>query len=185
MVYLHRTEQEKENSRNQKGIVMKSDYRVRAEKFIRKMYPIIRDCKSPVAVHRRINAYNAEHHTNIIVSSGASRYALIYSDYVIKFDYGSAKEWAGGCEDEYQKYTEIISKSEYSYLFAEVTKIKIGRKPIYIMPRVNNVGKSYQYWGKLSFAEQRFIHDVTADMHKGNYGSYKRKPKIIDYAMAP
>lgn len=164
---------------------MKSDYRVRAEKFIRKMYPIIRDCKSPIAVSRRISAYNAEHNTNIIVNNGASRYVLIYSDYVIKFDYGTGKSWAGGCEDEYQKYTEIISKSEYSYLFAEITKIKIGRKNIYIMPRVNNVGRSSQYWDKLSFAERCFIRDVTADMHRGNYGSYKRKPKIIDYAMAP
>ena len=164
---------------------MKSDYRVRAEKFIRKMYPIIRDCKSPQAVSKRISAYNAEHHTNIRVANGASRFALIYSDYVIKFDYGRDKIWAGGCEDEYKKYTEIISKSPYAYLFAEVTKIHIGRKNIYIMPRVNHVGESKKYWDKMSYEEYKFIHDITADMHKGNYGSYNRKPVIIDYAMEP
>ena len=117
--------------------------------------------------------------------NGAARFALIYSDYVIKFDYGSAKEWAGGCKEEYQKYTEVIASSPYSYLFAEMTKIQIGRKDIYIMPRVKGVGESYRYWNNLTHEERRFINSVTADMHRGNYGRYNRKPKIIDYAMAP
>lgn len=164
---------------------MKSDYKVRAEKFIRRMYPIIKDCRTPGQVGGRIRRYNQEHHTNIQVASGAARYALIYSDYVIKFDYGNDKQWAGGCEDEYQRYQTVIKGSGYEYLFAEVTKIRIGRKNIYIMPRVRGIGHSQNYWDKLTYKERRFIHDVTADMHRGNYGSFNRKPKIVDYAMAP
>ena len=164
---------------------MKSDYRVRAEKLIRKVYPYIKNCRTPDGVRKHIEEYNKEHHSKILVRNGAARFALIYSDYVIKFDYGNAKEWAGGCEEEYQKYTEVIASSPYSYLFAEMTKIQIGRKNIYIMPRVKGVGESGKYWYNLTNAERRFINSVTADMHRGNYGRYNRKPKIIDYAMAP
>ena len=164
---------------------MKSDYRVRAEKLIRRVYPYIKNCRTPDGVRKHIEEYNKEHHSKILVRNGAARFALIYSDYVIKFDYGTAKEWAGGCEEEYQKYTEVIAPSPYSYLFAEMTKIQIGRKDIYIMPRVKDVGKSSKYWNNLTHEERRFINSVTADMHHGNYGRYNRKPKIIDYAMAP
>lgn len=164
---------------------MKSDYRVRAEKLIRQVYPYIKNCRTPARVRECIRKYNEEHHSHIIVCNGAARFALVYSDYVIKFDYGTAKAWAGGCEEEYRKYTEVIASSPYSYLFAEMTKIKIGRKNIYIMPRVKGVGSSYWYWDNLTSEEQSFIHSITADMHPGNYGRYNRKPKIIDYAMAP
>ena len=164
---------------------MKSDYRVRAEKLIRRVYPYIKNCRTPDGVRKHIEEYNKEHHSKILVRNGAARFALIYSDYVIKFDYGSAKEWAGGCKEEYQKYTEVIASSPYSYLFAEMTKIQIGRKDIYIMPRVKGVGESGKYWYNLTNADRRFINSVTADMHRGNYGRYNRKPKIIDYAMAP
>ena len=162
---------------------MKSDYRVRAKKLIRRVYPYIKNCRTPDGVRKHIEEYNKEHHSKILVRNGAARFALIYS--VIKFDYGSAKEWAGGCEEEYQKYTEVIAPSPFNYLFAEMTKIKIGRKNIYIMPRVKGVGESYRYWNNLTHEERRFINSVTADMHRGNYGRYNRKPKIIDYAMAP
>lgn len=164
---------------------MKSDYRIRAEKLIRRVYPYIKNCRTPDGVRKHIEEYNKEHHSKILVRNGAARFALIYSDYVIKFDYGTAKEWAGGCEEEYQKYTEVIASSPYSYLFAEMTKIQIGRKNIYIMPRVKGVGESGKYWYNLTNAERHFIDSVTADMHRGNYGRYNRKPKIIDYAMAP
>ena len=138
-----------------------------------------------MAVGRCIRQYNQEHNTNIQVANGAARYVLIYSDYVIKFDYGQDKSWAGGCEDEYNRYQEVIKGSGYEYLFAEITKIRIGRKNIYIMPRVRGIGHSDNYWNNLSYEERRFIRDVTADIHRGNYGRFNRKPKIVDYAMAP
>lgn len=164
---------------------MKSDYRIRAEKLIRRVYPYIKNCRTPEQVRKCIRTYNEEHHSHILVHNGAARFALIYSDYVIKFDYGAGKEWAGGCKEEYQKYTEVIAPSPFSYLFAEMTKIQINKKDIYIMPRVKGVGESRQYWNNLTIEEHRFIDSVTADMHSGNYGRYNRKPKIIDYAMAP
>lgn len=163
---------------------MKSDYKVRAEKFINKFYPVIKSCKNVNQIEKCIKAYNIEHHTNIQFAHGASRYAIIYSDYVIKFDFGNGKEWAGGCEDEYNRYNEQIKGSGYEYLFAEITKIRIGRKNAYIMPRVYGVGTD-KYWDNLSYEERHFIFSITADMHRNNYGNFKNKPKIIDYAMAP
>ena len=164
---------------------MKSDYRVRAEKLIRRVYPYIKNCRTPDQVRKCIRTYNEEHHSHILVHNGAARFALIYSDDVIKFDYGAGKEWAGGCKEEYQKYIEVIAPSPFSYLFAEMTKIQINKKDIYIMPRVKGVGESEAYWDNLTYKERHFISSVTADMHSGNYGRYNRKPKIIDYAMAP
>ena len=164
---------------------MKSDYRVRAEKFIRRVYPYIENCHTPTQARRCIEKYNEEHHSHIIVENGMTRFALVYSDYVIKFDYGTDQEWAGGCEEEYQKYTEVIASSPFNYLFAEMTKIQIDQKDIYIMPRVKGIGESHRCWNNLTNEEYDFIYSVTSDVHRWNYGRYKRKPKIIDYAMAP
>ena len=164
---------------------MKSDYRVRAEKLINKIYPSIKGNYNPANVRARIKEYNEAHNARIVVCNGAARCAIIYSDYVIKFDYGNAKSWAGGCEDEYKKYSEIIAPSKYNYLFAEITKIKVDRKNMYIMPRVKNVGHCAYCWRNLTAEEQRFIHSVTSDMHSNNYGIFNRKPKIVDYAMEP
>lgn len=163
---------------------MKSDYKVRAEKFINRFYPVIKSCRNVNQIEKCIEKYNEEHHTNIQFAHGAARYAIIYSDYVIKFDFGGGKEWAGGCEDEYNRYNEQIKDSGYEYLFAEITKIRIERKNAYIMPRVYGVGTD-KYWDNLTFDERRFIFSITADMHRNNYGNFNRKPKIIDYAMAP
>jgi len=165
---------------------MKSDYKVRAEKFITRMAPVIKGCHSWRSVEARIDEYNKEHHTNIIVKHGAARCAIIYSDYVIKFDYGNNRAWAGGCEDEFQHWQKF-KDSEYSYLFAEISKVLVGKKYFYIMPKVNNISteKACYYMQHLSVAEYRFIMDNTADMHAGNYGCYKKKPLIIDYAMEP
>lgn len=178
-------ERRRKTPKTRKVTVMKSDYKVRAEKFINRFYPVIKSCRSVNQIANCIDNYNEEHHTNIWFAHGAARYAIIYSDYVIKFDFGDGKEWAGGCEDEYTRYNEQIKDSGYEYLFAEITKIRVGRKNAYIMPRVRDVGISKEYWDKLTYDELHFIYSITTDMHRGNYGHFNRKPKIIDYAMAP
>lgn len=179
-----RNRKEKENSRNQKGQIMRTNYRTRAEKLLRRIYPFIKNCNSPEKLRKVIRQYNAEHNARIIVCNGAARCALVYSDYVIKFDYGTAAVWAGGCEEEYTKYHDVIAHSSFRYLFAEIEKVVINRKCFYIMPRVRDVGASHNYWYNLTGEELNFIHSVTSDMHSGNYGHYRRKPKIVDYAMA-
>ena len=52
---------------------MKSDYRVRAEKLIRKVYPYIKNCRTPDGVRKHIEEYNKEHHSKILVRNGAAR----------------------------------------------------------------------------------------------------------------
>ena len=163
---------------------MKTDYRVRAEKLLRQIYPFIKDCNSPEKLRKVIWQYNTEHNANIIVHNGVSRCVLIYSDYVIKFDYGTAAVWAGGCEEEYVKYHDVIAPSPFRYLFAEIRKVIVNHKCFYIMPYVRGVGTSDWYWNNLTDEELKFIYSVTSDMHSGNYGCYGRKPKIVDYAMA-
>lgn len=167
---------------------MKSNYRVRAEKLIRRIYdeyPYLKRKHSPADVRKCIQQYNENHHSRIMVYNGAARCAIVYSDYVIKFDYGCNNKWAGGCEDEYMRYNDIISHSKYSYLFAEITKIEINGSNFYIMPRVEGVGSSQSYFDKLTEQERKFIFSVTADIHGYNYGRFNKKIRIIDYAMAP
>ena len=62
---------------------MKSDYRVRAEKFIRSIFKVIEDnLHTPYTISDLIYEYNWTHNRNIEISYGCSRVALITSDYV-------------------------------------------------------------------------------------------------------
>lgn len=161
---------------------MKTDYITRAEKFIAEFFPYIKGLRNDADIDWAVFTYNYEHKRKVIYAHGASRRAFITSDYVIKVNYGNGHEWAGGCEEEYKLYTETIAGSEYSYLFAPITKFTYQRKTFYIMPRVKGVGTG-KYWDNLSYDERQYINHYVCDMHRANYGNHNRKPVIIDYAM--
>ena len=159
-----------------------SDYVVRAQAFVKEIYPYIKGLRANESVNRAIYKFNQEHHRHVIFAHGAARRAFITSDYVIKMNYGTGHQWAGGCEHEYKIYTEEFSKSKFSYLFAPIHKFTYNGKDFYIMPRVNGIGTG-KYWNNLTQDERWYINDHVNDMHRGNYGHYKRKPVIVDYAM--
>lgn len=161
---------------------MKSDYVVRAKKFIEKVYPYIeKDINDVIKVHQGINRFNKDYHRNVIFCSGAVRIALVTSDYVVKWDYSDYwKTQFGGCADELKNYRQAVEDG-YGYLFAKITRVRCCGKTFYVMPRINNIGKAY--WN-LEPDEEEYIENEICieDLHEENYGSYKGKTIIIDYA---
>lgn len=164
------------------------DYRIRAQKFIDSILPYIADCiTSPSKVATAIEDYNHSHSRKIIVSYGATRIALITSDYVIKWDYDEEEiETFGGCDSEYETY--LFAKSEgYDYLLAEVTQVEKDGFTFNIMPRVRYTGYStvarkgsLRY--RLSLNEYEWVNENLADIHCCNWGLKNGEVCIFDYA---
>lgn len=162
---------------------MKSNYVVRAQKFLREFIPYMRMYPISVAV----NIYNQEKHRKVMYRHGAVRRALITSDYVIKWDYDAENRHNfGGCREEYKKYLEV-KDDYYGYLFAEITPVKVKGRQFYVMPRVKIAGEycSNTYIEDvLNEDELDFIFDDAriGDVHENNWGMLHGKPVLIDYA---
>lgn len=164
------------------------DYRIRAQKFIDSILPYITDCiTSPSKVAAAIEDYNHSHSRKVVVSYGATRIALITSDYVIKWDYDEEEiEQFGGCDSEYETY--LFAKSEgYAYLLAEVTQVEIHGFTFNIMPRVHytsytTAARKGSLYHRLSLNEYGWINENLADIHYCNWGLLNGKVCIFDYA---
>lgn len=163
---------------------MKSNYVVRATKFMESFFPYMRKYKNNINI--AVTEYNEHYHRAVRVCQGAVRRVLVTSDYVIKWDYDQANSKCfGGCREEYKKYQEI-KDSYYSYLFAEITPIEIKGHVFYVMPRVKALGiDCNQYIDEvLTEDEYEYVFDVAeiGDVHDENWGYLDGKVKIIDYA---
>ena len=166
---------------------MKSDYRIRAERFIAEIYPYI--CEFPtnrMYYRKAIARFNREHHNRRVeCSNGAVRIALITSDYVVKFNYDEdeAHEY-GGCEDEVNFY-QFAKEMGFQHLFAEVTPFVYKGHMFCIMPRINGIGSCPydEAFAHMSKEECAFCkrHHLT-DLHGQNYGFREGHVCIIDYA---
>lgn len=160
---------------------MKSNYVFRAVKFMEQFYPYF--CKYRIG--EAVAVFNRDKHRAVVFKQGAVRRALITSDYVIKWDYNkNNSKCFGGCKDEYKRYMEL-KDSDYGYLFAEITPIKIRNRIFYVMPRVKYLGKDINkdIYDVLEGDEYDFLCDSgVGDMHDENWGIYHGKPLIIDYA---
>lgn len=166
---------------------MKSDYRIRAQKFIAQVYPFIRDCEYIEDYYYGINEFNRRYsNRKVMISTGSVRIAFITSDYVVKFDYDchEAKRF-GGCEDEMEFY-QYAKQEGYEYLFAEIIPYQYLDIIFYIMPRIHGIGckKSCDHYVQdfLSEDELDFVESTLWDMHDQNYGWKNNHPVIIDYA---
>lgn len=165
---------------------MKNDYIVRAMKFIAAIAPYIEGCGDKWSYVRAVNRFNHDHHRNVKVASGATRVAIITSDYVIKLnhDNGWRLRQFGGCRNEVRLYKQA-EQDGYEYLFAKITAKIYNHKTYYIMPRINGIEK-YEYtdvWKFLTPDERDWLHSHGVfDMHEGNYGFKNGRPVIIDYA---
>lgn len=161
---------------------MKSNYVRRAEKFMREFYPYMRKYSFSHAVRH----FNEEKHRCVQFAHGTVRRVLITSDYVVKWDYNAdASRRYGGCRDEYKMYLNI-KNSEYSYLFAEITPIRVKSRIFYVMPRVDSLGLDHDadIYDVLSDDEYNFVCDEVGitDLHDENWGFLHGNPIIIDYA---
>ena len=167
---------------------MKSDYRVRAAKFLKDIFPYICDCltnrhDAQIAVMR----YNAYKHRHVLFDNGATRIALITSDYVIKWDYDKKYVYeCGGCADEYKAFMKA-KEMGYDYLLAESTLIEYHGYYFMIMPRINKIGRKYNggnIWDYLTEQEYDWVMDFNKDIHSYNWGIRNGKACLIDYAMS-
>ncbi len=168
--------------------MIRSDYLVRATKFMNEFAPYLKGQKKIEDVEFAVSQFNLDKKRKVIFRRGATRYALITSDYVIKWDYDP--RWVrkfGGCKEELRIYNKAV-KGGYDYLFAAITPIKVGRHVFYVMPRVKNVGKRFHHqtglWGYLTEEEENYVYRKLGlnDLHHNNWGLRDGKPVIIDYA---
>lgn len=164
---------------------MKSDYRVRARRFLETIYPLLDGCwGSPNECRRIMYQYNRQKSRKVIVCNGISRIAIITSDYVIKFDYNEYEVIrVGGCESEV-KFYQFAKKEGFGYMFAEITPFEYMGRTFYIMPRINGIGrKEYCYAEEFFEGEERdFLDRYLHDLHDENYGWFNHTPVIFDYA---
>lgn len=166
---------------------MKSDYRVRASRFIKSILPYIENAMFDVSeIEERVAEYNRDHSRKVEVALGSARIALITSDYVVKWDYDmDCVKDIGGCEDEYCAF--IKAKAEgYSHLLAEITPIVIDDVMFSIMPRIRNIGPDHhggEIQDYLTALEWEWLRHFDKDIHHYNWGIRHGKACVIDYAM--
>ena len=167
---------------------MKSDYRIRAKKFLKSIFPYIDGYMWDFDdVCYQVEKYNEDKKRHVIVSCGSARIALIISDYVIKWDYDDTcvKE-IGGCNDEYHAYQEA-AKAGYEYLLAEATLIEYNGISFMIMPRIKNIGR-INNGGDIAIYltrdEYKWVRKFNKDIHSYNWGIRNGKACLIDYAFS-
>lgn len=166
---------------------MKSDYRVRATRFIKSILPYIENVMFSVyGVEECVEKYNRDKSRKVEVSWGSARIALITSDYVVKWDYDEdeARD-IGGCEDEYNAFVKAKAEG-YSHLLAETTLIVIDGVMFSIMPRIHNIGPQYhkgEIEEYLTQDEAEWLVNFDRDIHHYNWGIRHGKACIIDYAL--
>lgn len=162
---------------------MKTSYIVRAIRFLDEIFPYIEGSLEDLAsIWRIVSHYNMAHRRNILVKNGATRIALVTSDYVIKWDYNQRNVGLyGGCIEEAKKY--LFAKSEgYEYLLAETTSIKRNNITFNIMPRIK-IHENKPYWDELlTKDEYNWITANIGDLHRENYDVVEGRFIAIDYA---
>lgn len=166
---------------------MKSDYRVRAYRFINSVLPYIKNALFDIdEIEKCIARYSHDHSRKVEVAWGSARIALITSDYVVKWDYDAdCVNDIGGCLDEYDAYMKA-KREGFDYLLAETTLVMIDNIMFSIMPRIKNIGPrnhSGHISNYLTAIEWEWIRQFDKDIHHYNWGIRHGKACIIDYAM--
>lgn len=159
---------------------MKTNYEVRAKKFIQQIAEYIENCRLPHDFDDAVWRYNEAKKRHVRVESGACRIVLITSDYVVKIDYNPGKiEIFGGCKDEY-KFYQHAEDDGYEYLFAKITKFVYNGREFYIMPRIGGIGSDRAtHW---SIDEKEYVYNNVEDLHEWNIGYKNNVGIVIDYA---
>lgn len=163
---------------------MKSNYIVRAIKFLNKIAPYLNKYNS---VYTAVAAFNYDNRRAVKVGKGAVRYALLTSDYVVKWDYDAGNACTfGGCKEEYEIWKEVKT-TEFRDLFAEITPVDVCGKTYYIMPRIDKLAiklHNDDIYEWLSTEANDYLWDELClhDLHNENWGLLNGSPVIIDYA---
>lgn len=168
--------------------MIKTDYEVRAKKFIKEFAPYLKGIRvtrsNSYKIYDAVRRFNIDKKRNVKIASGASRIVLITSDYVVKLDFGTT--WAGNSKTEMRGY-EKAKDDGYEYLLAKISLYKCGSRRFYIMPRARVAETltrktQIRLWQKLTEDEQNYIHVNFDDLHESNWGSLHGRLVLIDYA---
>ena len=168
--------------------MIKNDYEVRAKKFIQDFAPYLKGIRlshgNKYKVYDAVRRFNVDKKRNVKVASGASRIALITSDYVIKLDLGTT--WAGNCKSEMLEYLSAQQRG-FEHLLAKITHYKYKNRNFYIMPKAT-VAENLTFrtqrklFDSLSDEEREYLRENIQDIHNANWGSLNGKFIVIDYA---
>lgn len=157
-------------------------YKDNAREFLKEFVPILEKTMGFGSAVRAYNYGKIKAH-QVSMNCGATRVAILGSDFVVKFDYGdrfNIREF-GGCATEYRFYRSTLAHDK-SYLpcLMEMSKIKVYNHYYYIMPKATRVGNtSYR---RFSAEERRWLNNRVWDLHKGNLGVFNGRAVVIDYA---
>lgn len=164
---------------------MRNSYEVRAQRFVREIFPFLMDCVNCYDYEKATYNYMIEHPTrNVGFAHGLTRVALITSDYVVKIDYNEEQVARfGGGEKEIAFYA-MAEREGMAHLFAKITRYDFCGRTFYIMPRVKGVSEERweDAWCYMTEEEADWCLDHNLyDLHARNYGLHKGKVTIIDY----
>lgn len=177
------------NTRIKKGeLKMKSDYRIRAQRFMNLFFPYLR--KYPNRIDLAVLFFNRDKKMFVKCNGGLVRRCLILSDYVIKWDYNSrGRKMYGGCKDEYITFQEA-KEDGYDYLLAEITPFEVRGHIFYVMPRIDTLAEDFPEYLSDDISDHisddeydyLFYHLHLSDIHNENWGVLNHSPVVIDYA---
>ena len=174
---------------------MKSDYIVRAKKFLDIFSQYLPDKQyiSHSEMREAIDSYKQDFpHRRVNSECGSSRVVFFTSDYAIKVD-TSAQNWWGTSADEIAVY-EFAREHGYEHLFTPVTEYCINHQVFYIYPRIKSTIRDrgiykgdeddkYAYYDFFTDDDDRwFLDKYISDLHLANISTLHGKPIIIDYA---
>ena len=161
---------------------MRSNYVERAKRFVQEVYPYICDCDNLDVILRNICQYNMKKHRKVRVCHGATRIVLCTSDYVVKINYGCDLYMFGGCEEEFNLYCEAEAAG-FAYLLAKPTPFHYQGETFWIMPLIHGIERyDDDVWPFLTDEEFKWLDRRVQDIHSQNYGWFKGRPIIFDYA---
>ena len=165
---------------------MKSTYEARAIKFARLLAMLFAGCVDLSDFEYAVECYNDTHSRKLRTAHGVSRFTVIRSDYVIKFDMKPTGSFsngrAGNCHSEEAVYARAVADG-MEHLLAKTTVMQIKDHTIAIMPKVNGVGDYDRcWWDHCTQEEYRWLEENVNDLHDGNLGYRRGKVCVIDYA---
>ena len=161
---------------------MESSYEIRAQRFVRDIFPFINGCVRAHDYCDRVKWFNACRHRNVKVEYGQTRVVLITSDYVVKIDYGTRARYYGGCADELIMYNRAV-EAGFEYLFAKISLYTYCGHDFYIMPKVDGIGDAEdEAYDLVTPEESDWLYDNVNDLHYKNFGFKDDRVVLVDYA---
>lgn len=125
-------------------------------------------------------------HSGIKTAEGSTRFVIMGSDWVIKFDviHDDYKlEEFGNNKSEWENYQKA-KRAGFGYLFAPMKLYTYNNMIWYVYKRIHCVGTASEGYisDYLTEEETAFLDELTSDLWENNFGFENGYPVIIDWA---